>query len=413
MSKAKAVGPLLCWAIAACGGATGEWAGTVTDSAGVAIVQNPATGLWRGSSEWRVEETLRIGTAEGDPNYQFGTIAGLDVGADGSIYVLDQQAQHVRVYDSNGVYVRTIGRPGNGPGELSQAAGPVLVGRGDTVFVADGMNQRVNRYLPDGTPVGSFALPMTSGIATRWAHMPGGRFAQEQRPIPMPIPGAQSTRMVHAVLVRGTDGAVLDTLLHLPEGKTIQAQGGSMQVRVFETEPLWDVWPDGSSASGVSTDYRIEIRGPDGRLERIVKRPFERQPVTQADQQTIRQALERLLEQQGAPPVARQMLLQSLTFAEHYPAFANLMAGPAGTLWVQHVQTAADVAASGEIDLQDLGAANWDVFDAEGRYLGVVRFPDRFNPMRFVGNDVYGVWRDELDVQHVMRLRVVGIGTDA
>src|SRR5690606_11710099 len=190
-------------------------------------------------------------------------------------------------------------------------------------------------------------------------------------------------------------------------------QGGSMQVRVFETEPLWDVWPDGSSASGVSTDYPIEIRGPDRRLERIVKHLFERQPVTQGDQQTSRQALEWLLAQQGAPPVARQMLLQSLTFAEHYPAFATLMAGPAGTLWVQHVQTAADVAVSGTVDLQDLGAPNWDVFDAEGRYLGVVRFPDRFNPMRFVGNDVYGVWRDELDVQHVMRLRVVGIGTDA
>ena len=37
-------------------------------------------------------------------------------------------------------------------------------------------------------------------------------------------------------------------------------------------------------------------------------------------------------------------------------------------------------------------------------------FPERLRAIRFVGNDVYGVWRDEFDVEHVMRLRVIGIG---
>lgn len=411
MRTAKSVGPLLCWALAACGGgAAGEWAGTVTDSAGVAIVENPATGIWRGSSKWRVEETLRIGTTEGDPNYQFGAIASLDVGEDGTIYVLDQQAQQVRAYDANGVYIRTIGRPGSGPGELSQAAAAVLVGRGDTLYVADGMNQRVNLYLPDGTPAGSFPLPMNAGLAVRWAHLPGGRFAHESRPIPMAIPGQQATSSAHVVLVRGPDGAVLDTLLRLPEGKTFQFQGGNAQIRLFEPEPVWDVWPDGSSASGVSTDYRIEIRGPDGRLERIVKRRFERVPVTESDQQAIRQAMDKLFEQQGVPAMIRQQLVQAIDFADHYPAFYTIVAGPEWTLWVQLGQTAADVAAAGTLNVQDLGAPEWDVFDANGRYLGVVRFPERFRAIRFVGNDVYGVWRDEFDVEHVMRLRVIGIG---
>lgn len=409
MRTARSVGPLLCLALAACGGAAGEWAGAVTDSAGVAIVKNPETGMWRGSSRWRVEETLRIGTTEGDPNYQFGAIVSLDVGEDGSIYVLDQQAQNVRVYDANGVYVRTIGRPGSGPGELSQAAGAVLVGRGDTIFVADGMNQRVNRYLPDGTPAGSFPLPMNAGLAIRWAHLPGNRFAQESRPIPMPMQGQQGTSGAHVVLVRGTDGAVLDTLLWLPEGKTFQFQGGNAQIRLFEPEPVWDVWPDGSTATAVNTDYRIEIRGPDGRLERIVKRQFERVPVTESDKQAIREAMDKLFEQQGVPAMVRQQLVQAISFADNYPAFYTMMAGPESTLWVQLGQTAADVAAAGTLNVQDLGAPEWDVFDANGRYLGVVRFPERYRPIRFVGNDVYGVWRDELDVEHVMRMRVIGI----
>ena len=50
-----------------------------------------------------------------------------------------------------------------------------------------------------------------------------------------------------------------------------------------------------------------------------------------------------------------------------------------------------------------------DLFDAEGRYLGTVTMPDRFTPMRFIGDLVYGVWRDELDVQYAVRLRIGGM----
>ena len=35
--------------------------------------------------------------------------------------------------------------------------------------------------------------------------------------------------------------------------------------------------------------------------------------------------------------------------------------------------------------------------------------PDRFQAIRFVANNVYGVWRDDLDVQYVMKLRITGL----
>jgi hypothetical protein len=49
---------------------------------------------------------------------------------------------------------------------------------------------------------------------------------------------------------------------------------------------------------------------------------------------------------------------------------------------------------------------NWYVFDAEGRSLGAVAFPDGMTPMRFVGSHVYGLLRDEFDVPHVVRVRL-------
>ena len=53
--------PLAALAIAGCEGGGADWTGTVTDSAGVAMVANPGEGLWSASSAWRLEEELRIG----------------------------------------------------------------------------------------------------------------------------------------------------------------------------------------------------------------------------------------------------------------------------------------------------------------------------------------------------------------
>ena len=53
-----------------------------------------------------------------------------------------------------------------------------------------------------------------------------------------------------------------------------------------------------------------------------------------------------------------------------------------------------------------MGSREWDVFDDQGRYLGQVTMPLRFQPVKFVGHDVYGIQRDELDVQYVVKLAI-------
>ncbi len=78
--------------LSACGGdstaSNNEWAGSMTDSAGVTIVSNPTSPTWSSDEAWTLEEVLLIGEAAGDADYQFGQIAGLGVTSDGSIFVL-------------------------------------------------------------------------------------------------------------------------------------------------------------------------------------------------------------------------------------------------------------------------------------------------------------------------------------
>jgi len=394
---------LLVVPVAACGGG-GASGGVMSDSAGVAIVENSGRGSWGADGPWEFAEALKIGTSAGDPEYQFGQVAALDVDEAGNIYVLDQQAQDVRVYDAAGKYVRSVGRPGNGPGELSRGAASVLLGQGDTVYVADLMLQRMSRYAPDGSDAGTFPLPLDQGISARWEMTAQNTFLQQIQTLPVAgTPDAAPP--VNLIVSRATDGSLQDTVMHLKASQTVELSASGPRIRMFQPEAVWTLLPGDRIATAVNSTYRVEVHAPDGTLERVINRPSERKPVGESDRQALLKALREVWERNGVPPQAIPQLVSAISFADYYPAFANLLSGPNGSLWVQHIRTAADMgAAGGDFDAQDIGSPTWDVFDADGRLLGTVTFPDRFLAMRFHGDSVYGVWRDDMDVQHVMVL---------
>ncbi len=111
--------------------------GTVADSAGVTIVSNSKDGVWQPGEAWTLEEELRIGVTDGDPNYVFGRITGICVEAEWQIYVVDGQAARVSVYDADGVYQHTFGEKGAGPGQFGNLIGPCLEGPGDSLVIPD------------------------------------------------------------------------------------------------------------------------------------------------------------------------------------------------------------------------------------------------------------------------------------
>jgi hypothetical protein len=389
--------------LAACGGGgDGGWEGVVRDSAGVQVVENTGAGVWGRGEAWGVDTDLLIGTAEGDAELQFGQIVGIDVGQDGRIYVMDQQAHEVRVFDADGRFVTKMGQAGSGPGELSQAAGPVFV-TGDGVAVPDLMNQRISWYDGEGTPVGSHPLPITEGIPTRWMKAHDGLIIQQA--MIMSFPGQAEVEPKNLLLRRQPSGELVDTLLTLPIGQTMDFSGGQPSITMFESEPMWTPDSRGRLISGNNSEYRLEVYSRDGSLERVVTRPGTRQALSESDQAEFRRIIEEAWNRAGMPPQQSQVMASALSFARHYPAYANLLGGPDGSLWVQSVQTPETIRAQGgTFDMRDYGGPAWDVFDVDGRFLGVVMMPARFTPMLFDEDRIYGVQRDDMDVQHVARL---------
>ncbi|HSM16974.1 MAG TPA: 6-bladed beta-propeller [Gemmatimonadales bacterium] len=392
------------------GEAAPEWAGTVTDSAGIPIVVNPTSELWTDASRWTVTEELKIGSAEDEPDYQFVRVAGIAVGSDGRIYVMDQGAQQVRVFTSDGTFDGAIGGPGGGPGEFGAGAGPVLMGLGDTLLVPDLQQQRVNRYAPDGTSLGSYPMVFTDGLPLRWDATPSGVIVNQLRPLA--LPNQPATDSMDLIAIRDTDGSVTDTLMRVPSGKTISFASSGPEITFFVAEPVWALTPDAGILFGVNNEYRIGVYSPDGTLTRVITKPSEPMPVGERDRTVLLNAMERLWKEAGVPAQALDRLKSAIHFADNFPAYLQFLSGPQNTVWVQGILAPSSLSADAQEFFnpqQDLGSSEFEVFDAEGRYLGVVTMPDRFTPLRFEGDVVYGIWRDELDVQYVVRLRIGGM----
>ena len=104
-------------------------------------------------------------------------------------------------------------------------------------------------------------------------------------------------------------------------------------------------------------------------------------------------------------PERRSIVKSTIHFEDHYPAYRRFRHGPSGTLWIQQIRLTSDLTAE-EVEAErgvfpwPYGANSWDVFDAEGRYLGVVGIPGELGLPLFYGDRLYGIWRDEMDVQH-------------
>jgi hypothetical protein len=399
---------------AACGGEAGgaaDWAGTVEDSAGVQLVHNTLTPLWSEGSAWTLEDVMTIGEAAGDPDYQFGQIAGIGVASDGRIILVDQQAQHLKLFSPEGTYLKTIGQPGSGPGEFGPGVGPVLVGRADTLIVPDLGNQRVNVMKSDGSDPASFRMSFERGIPARWDMMGDGDLVYQLRSLN--LPNSEQRDTLDLIVRADYTGAILDTLMTPRRGESFSfTEDGQPKRLVFAPEPVWSVVGEDGVSFAINDAFRISVYDAAGTLTRIVSLPVERQPVTQGDIDFFIETVERLATEQGAQQQQIELLLSTFNFADNFPAFLQMMPGPEGTLWVQRVQPPtllpADERETWNPQL-DMGSTEWDVFDAEGRYLGVVDMPHRFQPVTFRDDLVYGIWRDEFDVQYVRVMKILGL----
>lgn len=392
----------------ACGNAPDhrEWGGAVHDSGGITVVRNPEVGLWGERERWVLDELLRIGVSNGESSYQFGDIVDITIGATGELFVLDGLAAKVRVFSSEGVFLRAFGSAGSGPGQFSSGGVTALLhGRADTLLVMDMGNQRVVRFLENGATAGGYRVDFVDhGIPLQWAVLPDTTLAVQLHPFPRPDVDPATARDL--IVTLDGRGAVQDTLLDIAVNPMFAMRNGRPTVIYFAPEPTWAIGAQGWIYYGVSNAYRVQYHRVDGQLIRIVGKESILASVEDADKRILLDAFSELMEQNGSRPEALAEFRARAEFADVFPAYKQLREGMDGTLWIQAVAPVRSMGIDAFRRQLDLGTAEWDVFNREGLFLGRVVMTDRFSPLRFREDRIYGVWRDEVDVPYLMVLRI-------
>ncbi|MCH7549880.1 MAG: 6-bladed beta-propeller [Candidatus Krumholzibacteriota bacterium] len=121
----------------------------------VKVVHNEGDGIWSSDPSKHIEliPDLVIGEEDGDDDLIFGRITAITVDSRLNIYVLDFGMNRVQMYDSNGVFVRSIGSEGEGPGHFFS---PMTVSTDATDHVYVASTGRVSIWDDEGNYVDEF-----------------------------------------------------------------------------------------------------------------------------------------------------------------------------------------------------------------------------------------------------------------
>lgn len=369
-------------------GAVGGWAGTVDTLAnGAVLVSSPEAGIWDDETAWRLEEDLRIGSAEIEGPELFGNVGGLAVDELGRIYVGESQASEIRVFGADGAHVRTIGRKGGGPGEFEAISG-MGWGPDGNLWVMDHTNSRFSVFDTTGAYVTSHRRP-GGFVIIPW---PGGFDRNGRVYDATGIPGPD--RFTTALIRYTADMTPADTF-RIPEydAETFDMSDDGGRRRMSAAVPFapaqgWTLDADGNVWIGTSDRYRIHRVTFAGDTVAAVERRYTPVAVTEEEKDERIERFEWFTRQGGE--------IQRSRIPNVKPAFGSFFADDEGYLWVT-ANRPADA------------PAGLDVFDPDGRFLGTVTGGgELMSPPVIAGDMLYAVVRDELEVPYVVRYRIRG-----
>lgn len=381
-------------ALLGCGSEQGQPTASVpSDSAGIRIIASTAT-----PPQLAARPIVSIGTLAGDVAYTFNHIAGIEIGADTSIYVLDGADNMVKVYNSTGLHLYSFGRKGEGPEEFLDPA--TLISWPDTIAVFDWRLQKIAKFDPiTGALLGTERVPYSLALAG----FP--RFVERMAPgqylivsmIGCQLPRTTSTSSWRVFLAQAEIG-ITDTLANRSRGNDIPFYG---EADSFCAAPPF---PFGASPVLVADATRVAVAsGERGEVwiyhePRALQRPDEiwryeptRSPVAAEDQTRyenqfadadaeFQDALFKALEERGYPL--------------EWPSITALLMDDEGRVWALRGAP------------EGAEYRTWDILDPERGHVAVVRFPSGVRLQAIGAGYGAATRRDELDVQYVELFRI-------
>ena len=345
---------------------------------------------------------LRIGAVDGDA--AFGSIVAVALDRQQRIYVADGMEKRIKVFAANGKYVRAIGRPGRGPGDLESPKRLGVIG--DTVWVSE-YNGRTSFFNAVNGRFIRLVTPGSAATAQGSAYSPGSTLQlledHSLQPGPSPL-----------VVVRVLDRRV-DTLVSLPRRNnrlTILHQGrpAYQTSQPFSDDPIAALDPQGKYAvvvnfpppakngAGVYELTRYDVSAARGNLKQSTKRRtinYKAQPLTNA---YFDEWLQRFLSNSSIP-LSRKDAEAAMRKAVYRPQWlrpiGTIQLAKDGRIWIKQRTPRGTV-------------TQWTILNPDFSTFGNIAIPDDRGYLLDADKDfVWLVEYDEEDVPQLVRARLV------
>lgn len=376
------------------------------------LIAGLAIAAWLGPASRQAETRLtlipevRIGQADGPPEYAFGQLGYMAVTSTGSFFLFDYSDTQIRRYDASGRFAGLVGRSGAGPGEYRQILGMAV--QGDSVLlVYDPGNRRITAYDTSGTyrrvisvsrgtffGPQAFFLDEAGMVYVRASRLNGPR---EGSGIP-----TQYLRMDQS-------GAIRDSISLPPEGPNgpfvlITADGARWS---FPNRNVFAVLPTGDVVTANTGTYRFDLRTT--RFgSHTVERSFSPISIT-GEEPAEWESFARNIASRSRPPSP------VFEIPRVKPAFRDIFADPSGRVWV-NLYTRAEKRnipprpAGDPRPLLTMREVNvYDLFDLRGRYLGRLTLPPQSLLMTVSGDRVWVKTEAESGESILTRYRIGGL----
>ena len=338
-----------------------EWKGTIEEEDGVTIVKNPKEPMY-GEDAFSLEEELSIGEAERGEEYIFSQIRSIAVDEKERIYVLDTKEAHVKVFDKNGDYIKTMGRKGQGPGEMSLPFS-ICITTQNEIVVQDLNNRRIMFYSLDGSFIKSLSTAKIIIVG----------FNIDSR-----------GNIIGIISITGPDKQVIELLKFDSELNYLYSFGSfflpsrSSTFNPFMPEFHWAVSKEDNVICGYPENYEFKLFNPEGKVIRKVIKDYKPIKITQEE---IEETKKRL----PGP--------MKLDIPQYHSAYQDLTIDEENRIFVQTWERA-----------ENEEGYYYDVFDSEGKYIAKIHL--KFPPQVFKMNKLYTIEEDEEEFQMIKRYKV-------
>jgi hypothetical protein len=347
------------------------WKAKILTEDGVRVVVNPAEPLYPDITLDVVEE-LRIGK-EGDDRTQFYRIRDIHADPQGNIYVDDYSNGRVQVFDAQGDFLRTVGRPGQGPGEFEN---PTLIrfgGREGLLHVMDRF-QRINLFDGQGLYIRSI-MPERS-LPNYFPDAADGFVAV------MRTGSDKDLTSGHALCRLDANGKTRAVLAEFPSNLHMERRGeGTLVVSTGYEMTLYAAPLAGQGlVYGHSKDYELVVLGPEDRKVLVIRKDEPRPEFTSKEKGDL-----------GRFPGLKMK-----------PYFFGILTDLEGRIYVQRNMNSRGKRNYGPIATEDI---RFDVFSPEGIYLFRADLPPNTRAIR--EGLVYSYFVDEdQGLEYAQRFRI-------